>query len=169
MKAPPVYDGRRSISHFRRQIARHFHANANFANYRGRPCHGVVSFFVSQAQFRLEPRAKYKLPRRPNNRQTVVFHSNRRFLMNATRAEESAQQPLSAEPSYPREQPFSVHANMPMAPRRPATASERLTKRSRGAGSTDQAWLGRREQEEGAICGPLRGSLDGQRQHLAVA
>jgi len=40
-------DGRRSISHLRRQVARHFHPSANFTNFRGRPCHGVVSFYGS--------------------------------------------------------------------------------------------------------------------------
>ena len=34
-----------SLSHFRGQVARHFHAHADFANLRSRPCHVVVPFF----------------------------------------------------------------------------------------------------------------------------
>jgi hypothetical protein len=46
-----VISGRRPLleraavdSHLCRQVARHFHANADFTNFRGRPCHGIVSF-----------------------------------------------------------------------------------------------------------------------------
>jgi hypothetical protein len=67
-------DGRRSISHLRRQVARHFHTNADFANFRGRPCHGVVSFCGSaSSSFSQEPGAQCKLSRRSNNRQTLAF------------------------------------------------------------------------------------------------
>src|ERR1700722_2264232 len=50
-----------------------------------------------------------------------------------------------------------------------AVATERLTKCGRGASSTDQAWWSRSEQDERAICGLLGRSLDGEREHLAVA
>jgi len=71
-------DGRRSISHLRRQVARHFHPSANFTNFRGRPCHGVVSFCGSaSSSFSREPGAQCKLSRRSNNRQTLAFPVDR--------------------------------------------------------------------------------------------
>ena len=40
---PPAFNaGGVPISHLRGQVARHFHAHADLANFRSRPCHGVV-------------------------------------------------------------------------------------------------------------------------------
>jgi hypothetical protein len=76
-----------SFSHFRGQVARHFHAHADFTNLRSRPCHDLVPYFAcgrepSYVRSGQEPERRTKISWRAKDRQI-------NFLRGAVRCDPS--------------------------------------------------------------------------------